>query len=65
MEWIPIEDAKPLKDGYMRLYTFKPVTDTRFQLSRVFDFQRVYGNRVCDMYIDIPMPDAEAIRARE
>lgn len=67
-EWQPIETAprKP-KKGYFRLYSYAPGSIRKdekitkrcpYYLPRIYSTDSCYGSRVCDFYIDIPIPPA-------
>ena len=55
--WQPKEDAKKIiKNGFMRIYTYKPVIQEQRELilHRHYDFSSHFGSRECDFVMDIP-----------
>lgn len=54
--WKPIEKMpKSVREGYMRVFTFKPVNEGRTKLIRAYKFDKTMGYRECDAFIDIPI----------
>ena len=63
--WLPISEANEVKNGFMRIYSFEPSSIKRgddvsprssYYLRRVFQFEQTMGSRVCDLFMDIPLP---------
>ena len=57
--WIDVNNETKLAEGFMRLYSFKPVINEKrpdCNLRRAYDFSRILGSRERDMYLDIPIP---------
>lgn len=55
--WKPIAEAGKIPKGKMRIYSFEPSVGRVITLDRINSFDRNFGNRVCDQYIDIPFPE--------